>query len=60
MMTREIAAGKLSGFDWKVKADILSRSNVERGASNLEGNAYIAKRSKVLGWLGLNLWFNSC
>ena len=54
-MTREIAAGKASGFGWKVKADILSRSNVERGASGFEGNAYFANRSKVLGWLGLNL-----
>ena len=55
MMTSEIAAGKLSGFGWKVKADILSRSNVERGASEFDGNAYFANRSKVLGWLGLNL-----
>ena len=49
MMTREIAAGKPSGFGWKVKAAILSRSNVERGASDFEGNAYLASRSKVLG-----------
>ena len=55
MMISEIAAGKLSGFGWKVNSAILSRSNVERGASDLEGNAYVANRSKVLGWLGLNL-----
>lgn len=54
-MTSEAATGKLSGSGWKVKAAILSRSNVERGASDFEGNAYVANRSKVLGWLGLNL-----
>lgn len=33
MMIRAIAAGKLSELGWKVRADILSRSNVERDLS---------------------------